>query len=138
MLVKECMSTKIETVAPDLPIQECASKMRDLAIGSLAVCEDGKLIGMVTDRDICCRAVADGREIATTIARDIMSQDVASCFEDYSYEEAAHLMESKHLRRLAVMNRDNRMVGILSVDDVARHSQILAGEVVKAAAPAAH
>lgn len=138
MLVKECMSAKIETVAPEAPLQECAQKMRDLDIGSLAVWEDGKLAGIVTDRDICCRAVAEGRDIAATFARDVMSEDVACCFDDYDYEVAAHLMESKHLRRLAVMDRENRMVGILTVDDLARHSHILAGEVVSAAAPAAH
>ncbi|MDH3241625.1 MAG: CBS domain-containing protein [Alphaproteobacteria bacterium] len=138
MLVKECMSSKIETVAPDTPLQECARKMRDLDIGSLPVWEDGKLAGMVTDRDICCRAVADGRDIAATFAGDVMSRDVACCFDDHDYEDAAHMMEDKHLRRLAVMDRENRMVGILTVDDLARHSYILAGEVLRAVAPTAH
>ena len=138
MLVKECMSRTIETVSPDTPLQECAEKMRDLNVGSLPVWDDGKLAGMVTDRDICCRAVADGRDTAKTCARDVMSTDIACCFDDQDYEDAAHVMEDRHLRRLAVMDRENRMVGMLTVDDLARHSYILAGEVLRAVAPTAH
>jgi len=138
MLVRDCMSTRIEKVAPDTPLAECARKMRDLDIGSLPVWEDGALAGIVTDRDICCRAVADGLDIGKTVARDVMSTEVASCFDDQDYEDAAHMMEGRHLRRLAVMDRENRMVGLLTVDDLARHSYILAGEVLRAAAPTAH
>jgi len=138
MLVKECMSARIETVKPDTTIQDCAKTMRDLDIGLLPVWTDGKLAGMITDRDICIRAVADGRDLAKTCARDIMSKDVAWCFDDQSCADAALQMEGKHLRRLAVMNRDKKMVGVLSVDDLARHDFTLAGEVLKAAAPTAH
>jgi len=138
MLVKEAMSTKIETIAPKTTVRECARKMNQMDIGLLAVWEDGKLIGVLTDRDICCRAVAGGRDPATATARDIMTRDAASCFEDQDCTEAARIMEQKHVRRLTVMNHKNAMVGLLSVDDLARYSHDLAGEVLEAASPWHH
>lgn len=138
MLVKEAMSTKVEAIAPKTTVRECARKMDQMDIGLLAVWEDGRLIGVVTDRDICCRAVAGGRDPATTTAREIMTRDTASCFEDQDCTEAAHIMEQKHVRRLAVMNRKKAMVGLLSVDDLARCSHDLAGEVLEAASPWPH
>lgn len=138
MLVKEVMTAKVQSVAPDLSIQECARKMRDLNIGSLPVSEKGRVIGMITDRDICCRAVADGRDPTKAKAADIMSKDITWCFDDQDCADAAHLMEDKHIRRLAVLNRDKAPVGFLSVDDLARCSHDLAGSVLEASAKAMH
>jgi predicted transcriptional regulator len=138
MLVKEAMSTKIETIAPNTTVRECARKMDQTGIGLLAVWENGKLIGVLTDRDICCRAVAGGHDPATATARDIMSRSTASCFEDQDCTEAARIMEQKHVRRLTVMNHKDAMVGLLSVDDLARYSHDLAGAVLEAASPWPH
>ena len=138
MLVKEAMSTKVESVAPNTTVRECARKMDRTSTGMLPVWQDGKPIGVVTDRDICCRAVATGRDPATMTAREIMSGDVASCFENQDCAEAARLMEAKHVRRLVVMNRDHAFVGLISVDDLARYSHDLAGKVLEAAAPWPH
>lgn len=138
MLVKNAMSTKIETVTPRTTVQECARKMNQTGVGALAVWEDGQLVGMVTDRDICCRTVAKGGNPATMTAREIMTKDAVSCFEDQDCTDAAHLMESKHLRRVAVLDRKKAMVGLLSVDDLARCSHELAGEVLEAASPWPH
>jgi len=135
MLVKEIMTSKVEFVGPALSIQDAARKMRDLNIGSLPVWENGQLLGMITDRDICCRAVAEGRDTVKTAVREIMSRDVSSCFSDDDVADAARLMEEKHIRRLAVVNRDRTMAGFLSVDDLAHHSYHLAGEVLDAARP---
>lgn len=135
MLVKELMTTKVEYVKPDTTLQECARRMRDLNIGSLPVWENGKLAGMITDRDICCRALAEGRDPARTKVREIMTKDVAFCFDDQECDDAAHMMEDRHIRRLAVLNRKRSMVGFLSVDDLARGSHQLAGEVLEAARP---
>jgi CBS domain-containing protein len=135
MQVKEIMTPKVESIGPDLSLQDCARKMRELDIGALPVWRDGQLLGMITDRDICCTAVADGLDPATTTAGDIMSKNVACCFDDQECSEAAQLMEEKHVRRLAVVNHDQAMVGFLSVDDLARCSHELAGEVLEAAAP---
>lgn len=138
MQIAEIMTSKIEWISPDTTLQDAARKMRDLDIGSLTVMENGELLGMVTDRDICCRAVANGRDTARMKVREIMSRDVATCFSDQDIADAAHLMEGKHIRRLAVLNRDRKTVGFLSVDDLACYSHDLAGEVLEAACRTAH
>jgi CBS domain-containing protein len=138
MLVKEAMSTKVEFVAPQATVRECARMMDKMEIGALPVMENGRLVGVVTDRDICCRVVGEGRDPAAMTAREIMAREVASCFEDEDCAEAGRRMQSKRLRRLTVMNRKQTMVGVLSVDDLARYSHDLAGEVLEAAAPWPH
>ncbi len=136
MLIKEIMTTTIESVGPDLSVREAARRMRDLNIGSLPVLANGQLIGMITDRDICCRAVSEGRDPAATKIQEIMSKDIAYCFNDQDVADAAHLMEDKRIRRLVILNRDKTMAGFLSVDDLARWSHDLAGEVLEAAGTA--
>lgn len=138
MLVKEVMSTRLETIAPTTTVRECASKMDQLGVGALPVWENGQPLGVVTDRDICCRVVGAGKDPAKTPARAIMSGDATFCFEDQDCTEAAHLMESKGVRRLTVLDRKKAMVGMLSVDDLARCSHDLAGEVLEAVAPWPH
>ncbi|MFQ5983535.1 MAG: DUF3726 domain-containing protein, partial [Woeseiaceae bacterium] len=93
MLVKDVMTPKLEWVDPDLSVREVARKMRDQEIGCIPVVGSDALIGMITDRDITCRAVAVGRDPATTKARDIMSEDMTWCFDDQDVTEAAHIME---------------------------------------------
>lgn len=134
MQIQQIMTSKIETIGPDATLQEAARKMCDLHIGALGVTDGNELIGMVTDRDICCRAVAEGRA-ATTRVGEIMTADVAYCFDDEDIADAAQQMERKHIRRLAVLNRRKQMVGFLSVDDLAHYSHDLAGEVLEHASP---
>lgn len=136
MLVKEIMTPGMDAVEPDLMLRDAARKMRDINIGSLAVWEKGELLGMITDRDICCRAVAEGRDPARTPVREVMSREVTTCFSDDDVADAAQVMERKHIRRLAVLNHDRTMAGFLSVDDLAHHSQRLAGYVLDATRPA--
>jgi CBS domain-containing protein len=138
MLVKDAMSTHVESVAPDTTAQECARRMRQTEVGALPVWEEGKLIGIVTDRDICCRAVGNGRDPKTVTAREIMTSQISSCFDDQDCGDAARVMKDMHLRRLAVMDRKQKLVGMLSVDDLARYSHDLAGDVLEAAAPWPH
>ena len=138
MLVKEVMSSKVEAIAPTTTIRECARKMEQLGVGALPVWEDGAPVGLVTDRDVCCRVVGAGKDPATTPAREIMTKAVASCFEDQDCKEAAHLMTNKGVRRLTVIDRNQMTVGMLSVDDLARSSHDLAGEVLEAVAPWPH
>jgi CBS domain-containing protein len=111
MLVKDIMTSKVESIGPDFFLQDVARKMRDLKIGSLPVWQDGELLGMITDRDICCRAVAEGRDPTKTRVRDVMSKNPAYCFDDQDVADAAHVMEEKHVRRLAVLSRSKAMVG---------------------------
>ena len=133
--VKDIMSKNVTWVGPDLSLQDAAKKMRELDIGCLPVGKDDRLIGMITDRDIACRAVADGDDPAETVIAETMSKGVTYCFEDQDVSEAAHLMEQKQIHRLPVLNRQKRMVGMVSLGDIGLHApHELAGEVVEAVA----
>jgi len=138
MLVREIMGSTLESILPSASLRDAAQKMRDLNLGSLPVAEDGKLLGMITDRDICCRGVAEGFDPATTDVREIMSRDISFCFSDDSVTDAVRQMESRHIRRLAVLNHDKTVAGFLSVDDLAHYSRQLAGEVLDTVRPAEH
>jgi len=130
MLVKEVMTPKAEWIDPETTLLEAAKRMRDKDIGSLLVGKHDKIIGMVTDRDIACRGIARNLDPANTPVRKVMSERIFWCFDDQEIEKAAHLMEDKKVRRLAVMNREKRMVGFLSVDDLAHQAHALSGEVL--------
>jgi CBS domain-containing protein len=107
--------------------------MKDLDIGSLPVGENDRLVGMVTDRDITCRAVADGRDITNMTARDVMSRGIVYCMDTEELDDAIRLMESKKIRRLPVINEKKRMVGILSLGDISHAaSHEMSGEVIAA------
>lgn len=138
MRIKDAMSEHVEGIAPNATVRECAHKMDQLGVGALPVFEDGQLVGMVTDRDVCCRAIAGAKDPTKTTAREIMTGNVASCFEDQDCDEAARLMQDNHVRRLTVMSRSRVVVGLFSVDDLARYSHDLAGKVLEAAAPWPH
>jgi CBS domain-containing protein len=132
------MSTRVEIIAPAGNVRDCARKMDQIGVGLLPVADRGKLVGVVTDRDICCSVVARDRDPETVTVREIMTAEVASCFEEQDCTEAACLMEDKRVRRLPVVNRQQAMTGLLSIDDLARCSHDLAGQVLEAAAPWPH
>ena len=123
MKIAECMTQDIEIVTPDLPIQEAARFMLRADTGIMPVSEGDKLVGLVTDRDIAVRAVAEGRGPETPV-RDIMSGDVLFCFEDDEVEDVAVKMSSAQVRRMPVLSReDERLVGIVSLGDISRSEQ---------------
>ncbi len=133
MKVKQAMHEGVEWRSPDTPLFELARIMRNEEIGAIPIGENDRLVGMVTDRDIVCRALAEGRDPATLTARDVMTEGVFYCLEDEDVEDAIHLMETKRIRRLPVINRAKRMVGILSFSDVSHTvSRELAGELAEA------
>ncbi len=138
MLVREVMSTHLETITPATTVQECAKKMSQLGVGVLPVWQDGQAVGVVTDRDVCCRATGAGKDPTKTPVRAIMTSAMVSCLEDQDCKEAARLMKEKGIRRLTVVDRKQAMVGMLSVDDLARCSHDLAGEVLETVAPWPH
>ena len=119
MLIKEIMTHNVEVVGPDDTLQQAARKMRDLDIGPLPVCDGQRLVGLLTDRDIAVRAVAEGLDPKTAVVSDAMSPQVAYCFDDQDVREAARLMKDKQIRRLPVMSRANQLVGIVSLGDLA-------------------
>src|SRR5262245_56394299 len=114
MLVKDVMTRHAECVGPDVTLQEAAARMRDLDVGSLPICENDRLVGIVTDRDIAVRATAQGLDPRTARAREVMTPDIVWCFEDEDVTEAARLMKENQIRRLAVLDRNKRLVGIVS------------------------
>jgi CBS domain-containing protein len=139
MKTQEIMTRKVQLAEPTLPIAKAAQKMRDLNIGFLPICENDKLIGTLTDRDITIQSVAQGRDPRLASVREIMSQQVFYCYEDDDIEHAAEHMKEREVRRLVILNREKRLVGVLSLGDIARASgeQQLAGETLGQIAEAA-
>jgi CBS domain-containing protein len=118
MKVSEAMTRNVEIIDPDQPIQKAAQRMGDMDVGSLPVGENDRLVGMVTDRDIAVRAVALGKPPSTPV-RDVMTADVCYCFEDEDVAAVADNMADEQVRRLPVLNRAKRLVGILALGDLA-------------------
>jgi CBS domain-containing protein len=133
MKVKDAMHRGAEWVGPETPVPEIARKMRDLDVGAIPIGENDRLVGMVTDRDITCRAVAGGKDCTKLTARDVMSKGIVFCRETEEVDDALRIMEQKQIRRLPVINDKKRMVGMLSLGDISHAaSHELAGEVVAA------
>lgn len=122
MQVKELMSRTVATVLPSTPLTEVASKMRERSIGFLPVCEGEKLAGIVTDRDIVLRIVAAGRDPNGATAADAMTGDIIYCFEHDPIDEAARLMAAHQVRRLVVLDVQDKIVGVVSIGDLAKRS----------------
>jgi len=119
MKVSEIMSRHVEIIPPDQSLDEAAGQMRDLNIGLIPICDGDRLVGMLTDRDIVVRAVAEGRDPRDTPVSDVMTPQVRYCFEDQDVAEAARMMEEFQIRRLPILNRSKQLVGIVSLGDVA-------------------
>lgn len=133
MKVKDVMHSGVTWVDPNMSISQIAKKMRDQDIGAVPVGENDRLVGMVTDRDICCRALADGRDASRLTARDVMSTPILYCKTDDDIADAVQLMEGSKIRRLPVINENKRMVGMLSLGDVSqRVTEHLSAEMMKA------
>ncbi len=133
MKVKEMMHKGVEWVSPDTSIAAIAKKMRQRDIGAIPVGENDRLVGMVTDRDIAVRGLANGKNVSKLTARDVMTKGVFWCRDSDNAAAAARLMETKHVRRLPVINEKKRMVGMLSLGDISHAaSQRTAAEMLKA------
>jgi CBS domain-containing protein len=119
MKVREAMTGDVRLTDPNRSIREAAEIMAEQDIGALPIGENDRLVGMVTDRDIAVRAVARGLGPDTKI-RDVMSPEVMYCFDDEDLDDAAQNMGDIKVRRLPVLNRDKRLVGIISISDLTR------------------
>jgi CBS domain-containing protein len=117
MKISEIMTPNVEVVSPGATLQEAASKMRDLDVGPIPVCDGERIHGIVTDRDITIRATAEGLD-PTSVDR-VMTPGVHWCYEDDDVEAAERLMRDNQVRRILVMNRDKKLVGIVSLGDIA-------------------
>ena len=119
MKVKDAMHRNATWVSAEMPLHEVAAKMRQQDIGATPVGENDRLVGMVTDRDIAIRSFDSGRDTSKLKARDVMSKGIVYCRENDELDNALRLMERKRIRRLAVLNDNKRIVGMLSLGDVA-------------------
>ena len=122
MKISKCMTRDVQLASPTQSIREAAKTMAEIDAGSLPVGEDNRLVGMITDRDIAIRAVAEGKSPDTPVS-EVMSQEVLYCFDDQELEEVARNMADIKVRRLPVLNRDKRLVGIVSLGDLSQKEQ---------------
>lgn len=123
MRISEIMTRDPELIDPNSSIRDAAQRMKNEDIGALPVGENDRLIGMVTDRDITMRAVAEDKSPSSTTVRDVMSEKIYYCFEDDNVEEAARCMAENQVRRLPILNRDKRLTGIVSLADIAQSGE---------------
>ncbi len=120
MLAKECMTKNVEVGRPNMSLAEAAKKMRDGDFGILPIGEQDRLVGMITDRDIAVRAVAEGKDPHKSYVGEVMTNKVLYCFEDQDVNEVVRNLGENKIRRLPVLNRQKRLVGILSLGNLAQ------------------
>ena len=123
MKVSDAMSRDVQVVSPEQSIRDAARTMASIDAGVLPVGENDRLIGVITDRDITIRAVAEGKA-PTTKVREVMSQEVLYCYDDQDLDEVANNMGDMKVRRMPVVNREKRLVGIISFGDLARNESV--------------
>jgi CBS domain-containing protein len=133
MQVSDLMTDKVKIISADATIRQTAQTMAAINVGALPVAQDRKLVGMLTDRDITVRAVAQGLDPETTLAGQVMTTDVFTVPAEQEVTEAARAMRDKQVRRAPVLDSDQRLIGIVSLGDLAVKSgdAALSGEVLK-------
>jgi predicted transcriptional regulator len=133
MQVKDAMHAGVTWVGPDTSISELARRMREEDIGAIPIGENDRLVGMVTDRDIAVRGLADGRDVQSLTARDVMTSPIIYCRTDEDIGDAVRIMEDEGIRRLPVIDENKRMVGMLALGDIADCApRDMSAEVVQA------
>jgi CBS domain-containing protein len=132
MKVREIMSDDVRIASPDDSIARAAQMMEEIDAGFLPVGENDRLVGTITDRDIAIRAVGKNLDPQKTRVRDIMTAEVKYCYEDEELDEIAQNMGDQQVRRLPVVNRQKRLIGIISVGDIATgHKPVKAGVALR-------
>jgi CBS domain-containing protein len=121
MQIREIMSKDVDVINFNSPVSEAASLMRAGDYGALPVEKDDKMVGMITDRDITIRVVAENKDPRSTIVSDCMSEGIKYCYEDDDVTEVSDFMRSAQLRRIPVLNKQKRLVGMVSLGDLALH-----------------
>jgi CBS domain-containing protein len=135
--LKELMSRDVKVITPETTIKEAAKIMRDGNFGMLPVQENDRMIGAISDRDIAIRAVAVGLDFATKV-RDVMSKGIFWAYEDETVDEAVAIMSERQVRRLPVVNRAKRLVGIVSLGDLASEMKPAAQALSEISRPISH
>jgi len=133
MDLRDIMTRNVEVVSAGASLKDAAKKMKDLDVGLIPVCDGDRLKGVLTDRDITIRATAAGRDPSKTKVSEVMSTDLAYCLEDQEVEEAVSVMEARQIRRLPIVNQNKRLIGIISLADIAVHvgDRDLSGETLE-------
>jgi CBS domain-containing protein len=121
MNIKDVMTANPVLVKPSTSVKDAAARMAREGIGFILAGADDELKGTLTDRDIVLRAVADGKDVDNTTVADILTDDLLYCFEEQDVEQVARNMGEKQVRRLPVVNADKRLVGVVSLGDLAKH-----------------
>lgn len=135
MKVKDVMHKGAASVAPEATIRECAQQMKTLDIGVLPVRSNGSILGIITDRDIAVRGVAEGVDLAKIATKSLMTKQTFTCSADDDLDDAIKVMKMKKVRRLPVANSKGELVGMLSLGDLcAAASDETLHSVVKAVA----
>jgi len=131
--IKEIMTRDVATIHPQASVQEAARKMTERDVGMLPICDGDRVVGLLTDRDITIRAIAEGRNPTRTKVSEIMTAEFFYCFDHEDVQTAVESFEQKQIRRLPVFNRKKQLVGVLSIGDFAVDigNKLLAGEVLK-------
>jgi CBS domain-containing protein len=131
--IQDVMTRNVEVMRPHDSIRAAAEKMRDLNVGPVPICDGQRVVGMLTDRDIVVRVIADGKNPDITRISDVMSAGVEYCFEDEDINDALEHMAAKQVRRLIVVNRDKKLVGIVSLGDLSQEArEAKTGEALEA------
>lgn len=132
MFVKDIMTYGVEVIPSHSKILEAAQKMRELNVGVIPVSEDNHIVGLLTDRDIIIRAIAQQMEPSKVEVNECMTKNVYSCNQDMNVEDAAKIMEEKQVRRLLVKNEKGDVTGLISLGDIAVfENRGLSGEILK-------
>jgi CBS domain-containing protein len=138
MQIRDVMTSHVSVVKPDTPVSEIAMRMRDEDIGSVPVTDGDKLIGMVTDRDIVTRGLAQSADMSRVKAKDVMSPKILYCMEDEAVSEVLENMGEEQIRRLPVVNREKRLVGVVSLGDLSKAEKQRAGDALAGISQSTH
>jgi CBS domain-containing protein len=118
MKVRDLMHKGVEIMPPETPIAKLAKKMRELDVGAIPIGSDGKLVGIVTDRDITLRAVAGGKDLSQLTAHDVMTKGVVCCRDTARLRDVVHMMEEKKIRRVPVTDEEENVIGMVALGDL--------------------
>ena len=130
--IKQAMNDEVKLIHPQDTILDAAKVMKEFDIGFMPVVEGERVVGAITDRDICVRGTAENKNPNKDRVGDIMTHEVLSCYEDQPIDEVAHVMKEDKVRRVIVLNRDNKLTGVVSMGDLAGHTAVdVSGEVLR-------
>jgi len=132
MKIKDCMENNVWYLKPENTIQECAKLMSEKHIGCVPVCDDSNsIVGLVTDRDVILRCIACDKDCKTTKISEIMTTDICYCNSDVEIEEAKKIMSDNQIRRVPVVNNENKIVGIITLGDLAKNNNTSSSDVLE-------